>query len=291
MNPTERRIAGAHGLTLNLLEWSRDGRPLLLLHGFGHSARVWDPVAPVLASRYRVLALDARGHGDSDHDPEFRYSHSAVTRDVEAVVDELGIERFALVGHSMGGYASIRYAARHPDKIMKLVLIDAGPELSAASRAGRGERREPPDASFASASDYATVLARMHPHSPAAHLEHLARHWLREREDGRLVPKLDPAFIRPKSASDPENRRSFDRARWAREEAERLRSGLREISCPTLVVRGERSRMLSADTVEQMVSDGLRDGRSLTIEGAGHAVPVDAPQALADAVAGFLLGA
>ena len=289
MSPLARRLPGAHGLMLNLLEWSREGTPLLLLHGFGHSARVWDPIVPALARRYRVLALDARGHGDSDHDPEFRYDHAAVTRDLEAVLEALGVDRLVLVGHSLGGYAAIRFAARHAEALEKLVLVDAGPELSGASRAGRAERPERPDPSFESAQQYAALLGRLHPRAPARHLESLARHWLREREDGRLVPKLDPAFIRPKSARDPENRRTFDRARWAREETARLWNGLHAVRCPVLVVRGEHSPMLSADTVEKMLADGLRDGRAVTIPEAGHAVPVDAPGPLADALAEFLL--
>lgn len=280
-----RRVPGAHGLSLNLLDWGGAGTPVLLLHGFGHSARVWDPVAPALTGRYRVLALDARGHGDSDHDPEFRYSHAAVARDVETVVAGLGLERLVLVGHSMGGYAAIHFAARQPQALEKLVLVDAGPELSGASRARHGER---PDPSFESPDRYAAALARMHPGAPAAHLGSLARHWLRRREDGRFVPRLDPAFLRPRSARDPENRRRFDRVRWAEEETARLWQALASVRCPTLVIRGARSNVLSADTVERMLREALREGRALTLE-SGHAVPVEAPHALCTALAGFLL--
>jgi pimeloyl-ACP methyl ester carboxylesterase len=289
LQPSARRVPGAHGLSLHLLEWSRDGTPLLLLHGFGHSARIWDPFVPDLATRYRTLALDARGHGDSDRDPEFRYNHAAVTRDVEAVVEHLGLERFVLVAHSMGGYASIRYSARHPERVLRLALVDAGPELSTRSRSARGAERAGVDRSFASPEAYAAVLARLYPGTEMPTLLHLARHWLRPRQDGGYEPKLDPTFLRPKSAADPENRRRFDRAAWAKQEEARLWDCVARIRCPTLVVRGERSNMLSEATQRRMVDEVLADGCSVTIPGAGHALMLDAPEALRAALGAFLL--
>jgi pimeloyl-ACP methyl ester carboxylesterase len=252
------------------------------------NARVWDPVAAPLAARFRVLGLDARGHGDSERDPAFRYHHAAVTNDLAAVADHLGLGRFSLVGHSMGGYASIRYAARHPERVAKLVLVDAGPELPVSSRARRGADREPANPTFESEEAYVAVLARLHRRARPERLRAFAHHGLRRRADGRLEPKLDPAFLRPRSAGDPENRRAFDRARWAREEGERLWECLAEIACETLVVHGEVSPVLSASTVRRMVGSALADGRSVSIPGAGHAVMLDEPEALLAALVSFL---
>jgi pimeloyl-ACP methyl ester carboxylesterase len=282
--PASRRVAGHHDLSLHLVEWSDAGPPLLFLHGFGHSARIWDPFARALASRYRTLALDQRGHGDSDHDPEFRYHHASTARDVESVAKHLG----PLVGHSMGGYAAIRYAARHPSNVTKLVLVDAGPELSVASRATRAESREPRSPAFASPADYTRVLARLYPRAKVSMLENLAPHWLRQRPDGRWEPKLDPAFLRPKSGADPENRRNFDRNAWAREEEQRLWDALGHISCPTLVVRGALSPSLSQETVDRMLTV-LSDARAVTVPDAGHVVMLENPDGLGAALAGFLL--
>ena len=92
MQPRNRRVGGVDGLTLNLVDWGGDGAPLLLLHGYGHGARLWDSFVPNLTSRYRVLALDNRGHGLSEHDPAFRYHNAAIARDVEAVALELDLE-------------------------------------------------------------------------------------------------------------------------------------------------------------------------------------------------------
>lgn len=288
MDPLSHTVRGAHDLRLHVLEWGRrDAEPLLLLHGFGHSARVWDPFVPDLVDRWRVIAPDARGHGDSEHDPEYRYHHAAVARDVEAILDGLDIARAAVVAHSMGGYAAIRFAAHHPQRVSRLVLVDAGAQLS--DRAREAAEREPEDASYESAESYAAALARSHPRASREVLRRLAPHWLRPRPDGRLVPRLDPAFLRPRdSARAPAGKRAFDRARWAREETERLWRYLARIRCPTLVVRGERSPMLSAETAARMVHEVMSDAREVCIPGAGHAVMLDAPAPFRTALLAFL---
>jgi pimeloyl-ACP methyl ester carboxylesterase len=273
---------------LHVLEWSRTGPPLLFVHGFGHVARIWDANAEHLADRYRTLALDARGHGDSDPDPQFRYHHAALTKDLESATAHLRLDGVTVVAHSMGGYAAIRFASRQPERVARLVLVDAGPQLSASSRAAASAEREPPDASYASAEEFARVLARRHPRARPDALARLAPHALRRRSDGRFVPKMDPTFLRPKSASDPAHRRSFDRERWAREETERLWEHLGRVRCPTLVIRGEHSPMLSAATVDRMVNEVLADGRAAVVPGAGHAVMLDAPEAFAAALYPFL---
>ncbi len=299
MPPTERRIAGHHGLGLNLVEWSPTGAgsgsapragdptPLLFLHGFGMSARVWDPFAEALAGRYRVLALDARGHGDSDHDPEFRYSHAAVTRDVECVADALGLERLSLVGHSMGGFAAMRLAARQPGRVERLVLVDAGAEIVLGSRS-RSSGREPATPAFASVPLTRGVRARLPPRAPPYTVPPLAFPVAARDERGRYVPKLDPAFLRPRGEGDPEARRSFDREAWAREESERLWRALAAIPCPTLVLRGAESSALSEATARRMAEQVLAQGRALTLPGAGHAIMLDAPEALRAALLDFL---
>lgn len=287
MQPKTLTVRGAHDLELRVLEWSQAGPPLLLLHGFGHSARVWDPFVPELAARYRVLAADARGHGDSDHDPEYRYHHASIARDIEALMRGLALPPASLVAHSMSGYAAIRFAAEQPERVERLVLVDAGAELSGRPR--RNER-EAPAPSYASPAEYARALARTHPQAPRETLAALAAHWLRPGKGGRLFPKLDPAFFQPRrSPAAPAHKRSFDRERWAREETQRLWRYLAALECPTLLVRGELSTMLSAATAARMVDEVMRDARQVVVPGAGHAVMLDAPESFRRALAEFLL--
>nr|MDJ0867591.1 alpha/beta hydrolase [Myxococcota bacterium] len=289
VQPVSLTVPAADALRLRLWDWGGAARPVVLLHGFGMSARVWDPLALALAGRRRVLALDARGHGDSDRDPDFRYLPASGARDLEAVVDHLGIERIELLGHSMGAFSAIRFAARFPERVERLVLVDAGPQVPPGAARRRAvarvaPRREPPLSGFASEAAYASALELFYPGAEPAVLRELARHWLRRRPDGRYEPKLDPAFLRPPQRGAPDEREA---AAWSQRETERLWHHLERVRCPALVLRGARSTVLSAAAAERMGSV-LRDARCVTLAGAGHAVMLDAPEAFIAAVGEFL---
>jgi pimeloyl-ACP methyl ester carboxylesterase len=129
MHPTDLRVKGAHGALLHLLEWSTEGVPMLLLHGFSNEAHIWDDFAPIVAPHYRTLALDHRGHGQSDWDPEGRYEIDALVADLETVTAALGIDRLVLVAHSLGGRVATLFAGRHPERMAGFVLVDIGPEV------------------------------------------------------------------------------------------------------------------------------------------------------------------
>jgi len=115
----------AGGLRLHYRDWGGDGEPLLLLHGLASNARIWDLTAPLLSGRFRVFALDQRGHGLSDK-PEGGYDFASITGDVAAFVQALGLERPALVGHSWGANVALQFAADRPDGVSALALVDGG---------------------------------------------------------------------------------------------------------------------------------------------------------------------
>jgi pimeloyl-ACP methyl ester carboxylesterase len=129
MEPKERKIQGADGLSLNLVEWSQKGVPMLLLHGYSNEAHIWDDFIPTVSSHYRVLALDLRGHGDSDWHPQAAYAYENHVEDIEAIVASLGIERLVVIGHSLGGRIAMLYGGQHPEKLAGLVIVDSAPEL------------------------------------------------------------------------------------------------------------------------------------------------------------------
>jgi pimeloyl-ACP methyl ester carboxylesterase len=284
MTPRTRRIPAADGLALQLYEWSAEGIPLLMLHGFGNDAHVWADFAPVVAPHYRTLALDLRGHGDSDWDPERRYDHLSMARDVEAVCAALDLKRIVLIGHSMGGRVAIRFAGRNPEKMAGLVLVDTAPELDLRGVTRIRDEAETAETSFASIGAFEELLARNYPAARVDTIRALARHWLRRRSDGRYEPKLDPAF-RSRDASSAEEVR-----RWMQQEAAALWQALRDVPCPALVVRGAASDVLSAETAEQMADEVLADGRLAIVERAGHSVMIDNPRGFEEAVAAFVLG-
>ena len=283
MQPTSRTVPGADGLSLRLLEWSREGVPFLMLHGFGNEAHVWDDLAPALASHYRVLALDQRGHGDSDADEAGRYDHESMARDVEAVCRALGVARLVLCGHSMGGRVALRFAGRNPDALAGLVIVDAGPELDerGVSRiTSEAVRQEPV---FDSPEQYAMLLARNYPAGRPAAIARMARHELRPHADGRYALKLRMDMRKLREGRSPEQAE-----RQAKEETARLWEILGKLACPTLVVRGAASDVLSPETADRM-AEVIPKAELCVVPRAAHSVMIDNPEALRDAITRFAL--
>ena len=118
-------------LRLHYLEWPQRGGeaeapPLLLLHGLASAAAIWELVAPTLAAERRVVALDQRGHGLSDK-PDSGYDFATIVADDIAAAGALGLgPRFAVAGHSWGANVALELAARHPDRVAALLLVDGG---------------------------------------------------------------------------------------------------------------------------------------------------------------------
>ena len=285
MQPTDLVLKGPRG-DLHLLEWSRDGVPMLLLHGFGNEAHIWDDFAPLVAPHYRTLALDHRGHGRSGWDPDGHYDLDGFVDDVEAVTDALGIGRLVLVAHSLGGRVATLFAGRHPPRIAGLVLVDIGPEVDP-----RGSLRIRQDVEsnvspvFASREEYARALSLAYPAAQPAALARMAEHGLRAPDDGRFELAMDPAL------------RGLSAARGETEGAEAAEQALRQrmwdalaaLPCPTLVVRGAASDILSPETADRMVDDVLAHGRLAVVGQAGHSVMTDNPQGFNDALCAFVL--
>ena len=269
MEPESIRIPGADGLTLHALVWSGEGVGMLLLHGFGN---------------YRTVALDLRGHGDSDADPEGRYDHESMARDVKAAADFLGMERLVLIGHSMGGRVALRFAGAHPDRIAGLVVIDTGPELDARGttriRLETGKRSP----LFDSLEEYEGLLSNLYPAARPETLARMARHGLRRRDDGRYERKIDSGFVTRQESVTEEQRRA-----WSEQESKALWDAIAKLPCPILVVRGAASDVLGAQTADRMV-EAARNARLVEIPRAGHSVMVDNPDAFRDAVTDFVLG-
>ncbi len=285
--PTPRSITGSSGLDLNLLEWSTEGVPLLLLHGFGNEAHIWDDFAPSVAPYYRTLALDHRGHGASAWDPDGNYGYETLADDVEAVTAALEIDRFVLVGHSLGGRVSTFFAGRHPDRLAGLVLVDIGPEIDArGSMRIRDETLENMDPVFGTLGEYARLLSLNYPAATAEAIQRMALHSSKQREDGKFVLKQDPKWrgVMQSDGADPQALEATEQAaikqQW---------EVLRKLACPTLVVRGAASDILSPEIADRMVDDELQNGRLAVVPQAGHSVMTDNPEGFREAVTEFVL--
>jgi pimeloyl-ACP methyl ester carboxylesterase len=286
MEPRSLRLRGADGLAIHVLEWSDAGTPLVFVHGFGNECHIWDDLAPVVAPHYRTVAVDLRGHGDSDHDPERRYDYEHHVADLEAVTAALGIERLVLVGHSFGGRTSILFAAKHPERMAGLVIVDIGPEHDPRGTTRiRMEVMQRGDGSFADPGEYERVLAHNFPAGSPDAVRRMARHELRRRADGRFERKADPAFMAGRPGQGEADAEAHER-----DTAKRLWDALARIPCPTLVVRGAASDILSPEIADRMVDDVLAKGQLAIVPRAAHSVMTDNPAGFAEAVTAFVLG-
>ena len=109
------RTVGINGLTFHYADWGGNGSPLVMLHGLSGHARTWDHTAAALSDRYHVLALDQRGHGDTDWAP--KYGFAPMAQDLLGFLDALDLREVTLMGLSMGGIVSFVFAAAHPERV------------------------------------------------------------------------------------------------------------------------------------------------------------------------------
>jgi esterase len=272
---TDRTIV-LRGLRFHYLEWGRPaGPPVVVLHGVTGHARTWDDEARLLGERYRVLVLDQRGHGDTDSPADSDYTDGALLGDLVAFVDALGLPRLSLVALSLGGRVAINFTGRHPARVERLLVVDIGPEIAPVGRARVGGLMANAPERFASLDE---VVAYLRIHAPLyseAMLRHRAQHAVRPLPDGGLTWKYDRALR--------------DAIRQGRMRApDDLWPQWRAITCPTLVVRGELSDVLSSETAKRMV-DEVPSARLVVVPGAGHTVPGDQPAAFQALLREFLM--
>src|SRR5205809_731761 len=124
-----------HGQRYHFLDWGAPTAPaVVLLHGITGHARTWDDEARALAARYRVLALDQRGHGDSDPAPDGDYTVTTMAADLAAFADALRLRHFSVVGLSMGGRVAIAFAGSQPERVERLIVVDIGPDIAPGGR-------------------------------------------------------------------------------------------------------------------------------------------------------------
>src|SRR5947209_15147120 len=197
LQPTAKFLT-VNGLRLRTLEWGRPGAlPIICVHGYTSSAEAFNALARRLQDRAHIVAMDVRGHGESAWSPEGAYQYADQAGDLAALVDRLGIERFVLIGTSMGGIVAMAYAAQHPQRLRALAINDIGPDPEAGSQRITGMVGSRP-ADFASLDAAMEYRARMSPILAARSREdqlELALGVLRQRQGGRWEWKMDPAYI------------------------------------------------------------------------------------------------
>lgn len=249
-----------NGLRVHYLDWANPGAPpVVCIHGYTSSAQAFNALARHFYDRARFIAIDVRGHGESAWSSTGAYQYQDQVGDVAAVVDKLGLSRFTLIGTSMGGIIAMAYAGAHPDRLGHLVINDIGPDLEVGSQRITQMVGSRPD-EFATLDDAMAYRRQMSPIVAARTLDdqrELALGVLRERADSRWIWKMDPEYIRQRVKIGPPQRPPL----WP---------ALQRVTCPTLVVWGSDSDVLSETQARRMV-ETLRNGELVAVPGVGHA--------------------
>jgi pimeloyl-ACP methyl ester carboxylesterase len=269
-DPVRRECIAPDGLRLNYLDWGGSGDPIVFLHGGALTAHTWDLVCIGLRDSFRCIALDLRGHGDSDWSDDYRVE--TATADVASLVASLGAARCHLAGMSLGGNIAAHFAGAHPEQVASLTLVDVGPGIDfEATRSLRNFVDEAQDV-----GNLETIIAAALLFNPQADRDKLAyrlKHSTRRTEEGRYRWKID-------------RRRPFDYDHILAKLAELPELAAR-IGRPVLIARGARSKIFSDDAAARCAALFAR-GQWTRIAEAGHNIQEDNPRALLDALKPFL---
>jgi pimeloyl-ACP methyl ester carboxylesterase len=281
------RWADLRGLRFHYQEYAGDRsgaerRAIVLLHGLASNARWWQLVAPLLAHRFRVVALNQRGHGQTDK-PEGGYDFVSVIGDLDAFFTELRIERPVIVGHSWGGNVALEFAATHTDRTCGLVLVDGG-FLELQARPGmtweRAERELAPPDMTSLTPQRLVELAKQWELGPI---------WSDQIESALLAnfEVTEAGTIRPHLARDRHMR--VVRALWDQRPSELYP----RIACPVLFALAERSSGRGREWTElkhdaiAKAEAALADCRVVWFADTIHDIPLHRPVELAQAIERF----
>ncbi len=272
--PHERYI-GTDGPRLHVVEWGRpDGEPIVFIHPGRLNTHSWDLVCLALQARYRCIAVDAPGHGDSDWDPERRYGLANFAGFLHHALQNLDLQKVVLVGASQGGMQALGFALEYPATLNGLVILDAGPELDA-----EGVQRQAQEMAIFEALDFEDFVQLSLARRPGADIDKLRftlRQNLRQQPDGRWRWKFDPGH---RTASTP--------AMQSAELQRMVDAQAHSVVCPVLILRGANSDLLEEPAAIRLAARFAR-GTWDTIPAARHLLHHDNPAAVIAALDRFM---
>jgi pimeloyl-ACP methyl ester carboxylesterase len=272
MNAPRSHFVDHAGLKLHHLEWGREGRhAIVLVHGSRLHAHVWNDFARRFADRYHIIAIDQRGHGESAWGGGDEYHLEDLYRDLRAHVEARKLSRYTLVGHSLGGRVSLMYAHRHASELERLVLVDITPgRRPRAAAVPRSEGKQP--RAFESEEAAVAYLGRAMARAPKHLVEESVRHGVRQNDAGLYVWKYDPVHF-ARRVTPPVGLDLWQLAG--------------EIGTPTLLQYGSESDVVDAELASRL-QQTMPCCTVERIEGAGHGLFTDRPDAFAESLKRFL---
>ena len=294
VQPSEGEIK-LNGLRIHYFEWQGEGRrPLVLMHGLRDYAYYWQDCANRLLDDFHIFAPDQRGHGESEHAPG-GYLVWALAADLAAFTDAVGLERFDLIGLSLGSRASMAYARDNSLRLKHLALVDMGPQMAKAGarglKADMTAKADVPPSKFTLGQARAFYRGQW-PALDELSIERLIQNSLVQGEDpdGRDGPSTPAdAGLRTGLYANRYDRRLADiTTKAAIPEISFLWDSLTRVRCPTLIMRGEESPILDDEIAGRMIAS-LPAGRLYVFKGTGHSLPRLRPEEFARVLRSFLL--
>lgn len=283
VTPKDRWVE-LNGVNFHYLDWGNAHLPhLVLLHGGSLTAHTWDMASLLLRDRYHVVALDQRGHGDTGWTPDDQLDQDngdLMLEDSRAFIEHLGYDQLTLCGMSMGGMNAIRYAARHPERLDALVVVDVAPVTMREGVVEMEQFRQDTE-TMSKFEDFLERAIHFNPQRKPAHLKYSLLHSLKPVDDGWTWKQDHRRRVVPEGMTKEQQ-----------QEVRELRSGalakdVESIQTPTLLLRGSISKILSEEAADAMATS-MADCTHVVIEGAGHSVQGDQPAAMSAAIDAFL---
>ena len=267
--PTDRFVT-VNGLRIHYLEWGApDKQPLIMLHGIGRVAHTFDHIAPHFSSKYHVMAVDMRGHGDSDWDPKSAYLVEDYVKDIEGLAQQLGLQHIVIWGNSTGGRVAQVFAGLHPELVAAVVSEDVGPERpNQVAESVTRQLKQEDEKGWASEDELLSQLKNSNSRTPEEILRAYAHYGSKRRTDGRIIWKRDPAIG---NGFVPTELWRFVRA----------------IKSPIIYIVGGRSTIVPLATQVEL-KKVLPQVEIVTIPGAGHYPSEENPTEFLKIVDAFL---
>jgi len=257
------RRANGDGVEIQLAIWEGAGKNILCVHGLTANSRCWDVIAQAIIPRHRILALDLRGRGFSGK-PSSNYSVEYHCRDITALLDDLALNQIVLMGHSLGAFISLAFAALKPERVGQVILVDGGGKLTQAQTAKVFSGIKPSldrlGQVFPSFEKYVEAMKKAPFLQPWSRAMETYFQYEVEEVKGGVRSRVQPAHIQEEIA----NLVKMDAAQL-----------YPEVRCPVLILRATEGMLdkddilLPEDVVERMVG-GIHDVKRVDLEGTNH---------------------
>ena len=272
--PKMEKVKG-DGININLAQWEGSGPPILCIHGITANCRCWETLADALTPDYRVIAMDLRGRGQSDK-PSAGYALEHHLKDINRLLDDLALDRVVIMGHSLGAFIGLAFAAEYPERAERLILVDGGGDLSKEQKekvfVGIKPALDRLEQIFPSTEAYLEKMKAAPYIQPWSAVTEAYYRYEIEATEGGVRTNIDPVHIQEEAA----NFRKLDCAPF-----------YPRLNCKVLILRAPNGLLsqddilLPQDVIDRMMREIL-DAQRFDVEGMNHYGIVFQPHAARD---------